>query len=134
MHPNLDRDALGKIDALQIDVQQVLFHRIALPIDNHGRRIFAALHREIEYRVVSGIAVQNPVDFFRTDGDSHGRLPAPYRTAGAKPFTRSRRASFLPRVSRGSALTVISFLMLFSLRETATLFFQAAACSRSLNK
>jgi hypothetical protein len=32
---------------------------------------------------------------------------------GAKPFTRKRRASFFPRDSRGSALTVISFLMFF---------------------
>src|SRR5579862_3380322 len=34
--------------------------------------------------------------------------PAPYKTAGANPLTRKRRASFFPRVSRFSALTVIS--------------------------
>ena len=35
----------------------------------------------------------------------------PYTTAGARPLTRRRRASFFPRVSRGSAAMVISFLI-----------------------
>src|SRR5258706_6871445 len=39
---------------------------------------------------------------------------APYKTAGAKPLTRRRRASFLPRDSRSSAVTVISFLILLT--------------------
>ena len=37
--------------------------------------------------------------------------PAPYRTAGMFPAMRVRLASFFPRVSRGVAATVISFLM-----------------------
>src|SRR6266478_3685641 len=40
--------------------------------------------------------------------------PAPYKTAGAKPLTRRRRASFFPRESRSSAVTVISFLILLT--------------------
>ena len=40
--------------------------------------------------------------------------PEPYSTAGARPFTRKRRASFLPRVERASAATVISFLIFYS--------------------
>src|SRR5258708_37593824 len=39
---------------------------------------------------------------------------APYKIAGAKPLTRRRRASFLPRDSRSSAVTVISFLILLT--------------------
>src|SRR5581483_4593439 len=35
----------------------------------------------------------------------------PYPTAGMEPFARRRRASFLPRESRGSAVTVISLLI-----------------------
>src|SRR5688500_12174610 len=44
-----------------------------------------------------------------------GSWNAPYRTAGICPARRVRRASFLPREERNSAVTVISFLTAFSL-------------------
>ncbi len=43
LNANVDLDALGQVDALQIHVQQVVAHRIALPVHDHGGRFFHAL-------------------------------------------------------------------------------------------
>src|SRR5437867_481133 len=44
-------------------------------------------------------------------------LPPPYKTAGISPRRRKRRASFLPRASRGLASTVISLVISASLQK-----------------
>ena len=41
-----------------------------------------------------------------------GSWPPPYTTEGILPVTRRRRASFLPRVSRATASSVVSILLL----------------------
>ena len=44
-------------------------------------------------------------------GERTAAPPDPYRMPGAAPLARSRRASFFPRDSRGSASMVMSFLI-----------------------
>src|SRR5258708_22007838 len=56
---------------------------------------------------------------------------APYKMAGAKPLTRRRRASFLPRDSRSSAVTVIFFLIFFTPSFYALLLPLGACCRQT---
>jgi hypothetical protein len=43
-HGHGNADALGEIDALQVDVQQIAADWVVLPVDHHDRRILAALN------------------------------------------------------------------------------------------
>ena len=78
-------------------------------LDQHaGAR---TLHAQRNERVRAGLRVQNPQERLGIDRDRLGRLVQASdrrRTAGIRPFARSRRASFFPNPSRMSASSVAS--------------------------
>ena len=119
MHRHLDANARGQVDALEIDVQQIFLDRIVLPIDDHHRRGLAARHRHIENRVVTGLAVQDPLTSLGFTATATASPPAPYSTAGAEPPARSRRASFFPRslARLGRNRDIFSHARLFALNK-----------------
>ena len=58
-HRHRNANSLGKIDPLEVHVQQVAFDGVVLPIHYHHRAALAALHIEIEDGVMAGLAVQD---------------------------------------------------------------------------
>src|SRR6185436_18644283 len=65
MHRRADADAFGKVDTLQVGVQQSASDRIDLMVYDHDGSSFPALHSQAENRVVPRVAVDDFEDFAR---------------------------------------------------------------------
>ena len=119
VHRHLDDDLLAEVDPLQVDVQQRLFKGSCCQSTIMTGRL-RALDVKVENRVVARGLFRILSDFLRAYGNRHRILACPVNDRGTRPRTRNRRASFLPRVSRGSAVIVISFLICYlSVRRAA---------------
>src|SRR5262249_6625617 len=70
-HRNGNADALGQIDALQVDVQQIAPDRAVLPVDDHHRCVLTASNVQTEDGVVSGFAMQDLRNMARVDRHGH---------------------------------------------------------------
>src|SRR5262249_41179817 len=72
VHGNLDANALGQIDALQVGVEKRVLNGIVLVIDHHDRGGFPTLDGEVKNGVVAGAAVDNLQDVAGIDGNGDG--------------------------------------------------------------
>ena len=90
------------------------FHLVRLPGDNHNRGGLATLQSQDENRIHCPVRLCRilPTSFgFTRQGNGALANPAGLpHASGVEPATRRRRASFLPRLSRGWASMVMSFL------------------------
>ena len=89
-------------DALQVDVQQLALDRLILPVHDHGLGAFAAIDREIENRVVSGLGMQNARDLPRIERDRQRVLAGAVDDAGN--LAAHAHAAGLILVARGARL------------------------------
>ena len=116
LHAHLHAQKLVQSNPLQVDVDQAVIDRLALPVHNHrlGRGLPGNLH--VENGVMAGLGKQNPRNLLGFHFNGNRVMPGPYITAGILPATRTRRAAFLLNLpSRGLATTTSGIRSLVSL-------------------
>ncbi len=62
LHTHADAQSLVQSNALQVDVNQVVIERLALPVDDHRLGRALAGDFNVEDRVVAGLGEENPGD------------------------------------------------------------------------
>ena len=78
----LDAQNLVERDALQVDVDQLVLDRLALPVDDHGFGRGLAGNFDIENCVVAGLREEDPRNLFGIHLDGNGIVPGPIKHGG----------------------------------------------------
>jgi hypothetical protein len=82
LHAHFDAEGLVQCNALQVDVDQLVFDRLALPIDDHGLGRGLACDFYVKNRVVAGLGKQNPGNLLGIHFNGHRIVAGTIKNCG----------------------------------------------------